>query len=68
MADVVRRARQLWQRVSRHEGINEVLGAVVGLVFGQCKGRDVLAIGRHLAHMTLTVELESSDAQSFLLK
>jgi hypothetical protein len=40
---------------------------MMGLLFGQCKGLDVMTVGRHLAHMTLTIELESSDAQSVLL-
>ena len=40
----------------------------MGLVFGECKSRDVFAVGRNLTHMTLAVELESSDAQSVLLR
>jgi hypothetical protein len=40
----------------------------MGLVFGECKGGDVFAVGRNLAYVALTVELESSDAQSVLLK
>jgi hypothetical protein len=38
------------------------------LVFGECKSSDVFAVCGHLAHMTLTVEFESSDAQRVLLK
>jgi hypothetical protein len=40
----------------------------MGLVFGECKGCDVMAVCRNLAYMTLTVELESSNAQNILLK
>ena len=54
--------------MASNECINDGLSAVMGLVFGECKGGDVFAVGRHLTHMTLAVELESSDAQSVLLK
>jgi hypothetical protein len=50
------------------ECLDDGLSAMVGLAFGQCKGGDVLAVGRHLTDMTLAVELESSDAQSVLLR
>jgi hypothetical protein len=40
----------------------------MGLVFGEGKGCDMFAVCRHLADVTLAVELESSDAQSVLLK
>jgi hypothetical protein len=49
-------------------GINDGLCAQMRLVLGECKSGDVLAVRGHLAHVTLTVELESSNAQSVLLK
>jgi hypothetical protein len=68
MRDVMRGINQIGQRMASDEGINDRLSAMMGLLFGQRKGRDVMAVGRHLAHMTLTVELESSNAQSVLLR
>jgi len=40
----------------------------MGLVFGEGKGRDMLAIGRNLTDMALTVEFESSNPQNILLR
>jgi hypothetical protein len=54
--------------MARSERIDDGLSAVMGLVFGECKGGDVFAVGRNLAHMTLAVQFESSNAQSVLLR
>jgi len=68
VCDVVRCASQLRKRMARSECVNDGLSAVMGLVFGECKGSDMFAVGRDLAYVALTVELESSDAQSVLLR
>jgi hypothetical protein len=50
------------------ERVDDGLSAEVRLIFGECKGGDVMTVCRNLADMTLTVELESSDTQSVLLR
>jgi hypothetical protein len=54
--------------VPRDHGVNDGLSAVARLVLCECKSGDVPAIGRNLTYMTLTVELESRNAQSVLLE
>lgn len=68
MRDVMRCAYQIRQCTASYKCINDRLRAMMGLLFGQCEGRDVMTVGGHVAHMTLTVELKSSDAQSVPLK